>query len=110
MKNIFTFAFQIYKIIKSGDGEPNNIFMSVKAKFRCNSIEEHKDNDGTITGKSIRMSAVVAYGEDGTRNDENESWSKWTPSGDLVIYITNPDAFNQFEEKKQYYLTFEEVA
>ena len=83
--------------------------MSVKAKFKCNSVEAHTDNEGQVTGKSIGLTAVIAYGADGARNDENESWSKWTPSGTLQMHITNPDAYEQFQEGKDYYLTFEEV-
>lgn len=83
--------------------------MSVKAKFTCTSVEPHTNKEGQTEGKSIGMSAVVAYGADGNRKDENESWSKWTPSGTLQIYITNPDAFEQFEQGKEYYLTFDEV-
>ncbi len=29
--------------------------------------------------------------------DENKEWSKWTPSGQLSMSITNPEALEQFE-------------
>jgi hypothetical protein len=84
--------------------------MSVKAKFKCNKVEPYSNDGGqTVAGKNISMSAVIAYGADGSRNDENENWSKYTPSGTLHIGITNPDAFEQFEEGKEYYLTFEKA-
>lgn len=75
--------------------------MSVKAKFKCQSISGDENN------KNIQMNAVIGYDEKGVRSDENESWSKYTPSGSLQINITNPDAFNQFEIGKEYYLTFD---
>ena len=37
----------------------------------------------------------------------NGDWSKWTPSGDLSITITNPSAIKQFEIGEVYLLTFE---
>lgn len=72
----------------------------VTAKFICNAVEDKPD----YQAKEIKMSAVV--GGDGKGN---ESWSKYTPSGNLTMWITNPDAFNQFEKGKEYFLSFEEA-
>jgi hypothetical protein len=80
----------------------------VKAKFKCDKVAPYSYDEGkTIAGKNISMSAVIAYSTDGTRSDENESWSQATPSGQLSIHISNPAAFEQFEEGKEYFLTFE---
>jgi quercetin dioxygenase-like cupin family protein len=68
--------------------------MAVAAKFKVDSITLHEGMRG------IRMSAV--------HGAPNESWSKWTPSGQLEFTITNPEAFTQFEVGKAYLLTFEE--
>ena len=27
----------------------------------------------------------------------NEDWSKWTPSGELTMHVTNPEAVKKFE-------------
>lgn len=84
--------------------------MAVKAKFRCNSVTAYSWDEGkTIAGKNVAMTAVIGYNVDGSRFDENEAWSQATPSGQLSMHISNPDAFEQFEEGKQYYLTFEEA-
>lgn len=84
--------------------------MSVKAKFKCTKVEPYSNDGGKTTdGKIINMSAVIGYNADGSRIDENESWSKYTPSGNLSISITNPEAFEQFQEGKDYYLVFDEV-
>lgn len=82
--------------------------MSVKAKFTCVKAEAYSyDNGKTVAGKNITMNAVIHYEADGSRKDENESWSQATPSGQLNIHISNPAAFEQFVEGKDYYLTFE---
>jgi len=73
--------------------------MSVKAKFRCDSILKEE------TAQTVRFSAVTSN-EPGS---ENAAWSKWTPSGQLMMNITNPAAFNQFVEGKEYFLTLEEA-
>ena len=69
--------------------------MTVKAKFQCVSILDLGNEN-----KQFKFSAAVA-------GDENKDWSKWTPSGDLSMHITNPDASSQFVVGKAYYLTFE---
>ena len=55
--------------------------MSIRAKFRLISVEPNG---------LIRAEAVTADSE------ENKSWSKWTPGGQLFLNITNPDALVQF--------------
>ena len=71
--------------------------MSVKAKFEVASITDFG------TQKEVNLQAV--YGD----GDANKEWSKYTPSGNIKINITNPDAFNQFEVGKDYYVTFEKA-
>ena len=79
--------------------------MSVRAKFVVKHITEYESNPC----QSIHLQAVVAYEDKGNRSDENEQWSKWTPSGQIDISITNPDAFNQFKVGKEYHVDFNEV-
>ncbi|MDU7382442.1 MAG: hypothetical protein E7L09_29550 [Enterobacteriaceae bacterium] len=35
---------------------------------------------------------------------ENKTWSKYTPGGLLQMHISNPAAFSQFEQGKEYYI------
>lgn len=48
----------------------------------------------------LTMNAVY---DDGKANRE---WSRWTPSGQLTMSVTNPAAFDQFVEGKEYYIDF----
>lgn len=70
--------------------------MSVRAKFRCNSITIHE-------GDTREYSFSAVYGKDGT---DNAQWSKWTPNGSLKMTINNPACFDKFEVGKEYYLDF----
>lgn len=70
--------------------------MSIKAKFVCTYVTDFGDS------KKIQMNPVVS-------GDGNLDYSRYTPSGSIELYITNPDAFNQFEPKQEYYITFEKV-
>ena len=68
--------------------------MTVRAKFRCHFIQK-ADGD---SHRTIHMSPVTADTE------ENKSWSKYTPGGQLQMVISNPAAFELFEQGKEYYL------
>jgi hypothetical protein len=73
--------------------------MTVRAKFKVSSIEPH---DGPDPIRVVRMDAV--YSDDPA--SPNHSWSKWTPAGQVQMTITNPAAFEQFVQGKEYYLDF----
>ncbi|XOD90345.1 hypothetical protein ACLAIB_17205 [Klebsiella variicola] len=68
--------------------------MSVRAKFQCNSINKSSDNSTAV----VHLIAVT------TGSAENESWPKYTPSGQLQMVISNPAAFEQFEQGKEYFI------
>lgn len=64
--------------------------MSVRAKFECKSV-----GDGQVK-------LEVVY----TGSPENESFFKWTPSGQITMGIVNEAALKQFAVGKQYYVDF----
>ena len=72
--------------------------MTVRAKFYVKSINHLYTQTPDNVCAEIKLSA--AYGKD------NESWSKYTPSGEISMTITNPAAIDRFELGKQYYVDF----
>jgi hypothetical protein len=62
----------------------------VRAKFKCWS-----NNDGVVA-----LNAVT----DGS--EENKTFWKYTPSGQISMTISNPAAFNHFVPGKEYYVDF----
>ena len=64
-----------------------------KAKFQCQSV---KDNGYT---KEVELQAVY-----GTGNPEDNEFSKATPSGRLVMTISNPVLNEFFIPTQNYYL------
>lgn len=75
--------------------------MTVQAKFYVKEIRRlHAPGDPVA---EIVMSPVFGTYGDGTAN---ETWSKYTPSGELKMTITNPAAIEQFDLGKAYLLTF----
>ncbi|MCR2796178.1 hypothetical protein NQ094_09110 [Enterobacter kobei] len=68
--------------------------MTVRAKFFCQSIQKAEDD----SYRTIHMSPVTADTE------ENKAWSKFTPGGQLTMHVSNPAAFEQFEQGKEYFI------
>jgi hypothetical protein len=68
--------------------------MSVRAKFKVDQINPGEGYTHVV------LRAVT----DGS--EENKTFWKYTPSGVIDMSITNPDAVNQFELGKEYYVDF----
>jgi hypothetical protein len=68
--------------------------MDVKAKFRCELVEDSGE------GKSIRLSPVVAGSK------ENDKFFKATPGGEITLNVVNPTAAREFEVGAEYYVEF----
>lgn len=68
--------------------------MTVRAKFRCHFIQEASDG----SSRTVNLSAVTSG------SHENEQWSMLTPGGQLQMVVSNPVAFEQFEQGKEYYI------
>lgn len=68
--------------------------MSVRAKFNCVSVEPNPGGEGV----DVLMRAVI--GEEG----DNAEWSKWTPTGELTMHVTNPSAAERFVPGWDYFI------
>ena len=74
--------------------------MSVRAKFVCTNVQ----NNPQTQSKSVALSPVI----DGS--DENKSFAKYTPSGQVNLEISDETAASEFlVPLKSYYLDFTEA-
>ncbi len=64
----------------------------VRAKMRCQSV--------VVNGENEQVSLHPVYDE------QNKSWSKWTPAGSVSLTINNPDAQGKFKADEIYYVDF----
>lgn len=71
---------------------------NVRAKFRVRSINHLETSSPDAVLAEVSLYAVYGDGKG------NESWSRFTPSGDLKMMITNPAAIEVFELGKDYFL------
>ena len=79
----------------------------VRAKFFVKSINHLYPNSAKEVCAEIKLAPV--YGSFGDGKD-NESWSKYTPSGEISMMITNPGAIEKFDLGKSYYVDFTPAA
>ena len=76
--------------------------MPVRAKFQCSEIAKRASwGNGPHETDQVTLVAVS--------NDQNKTWSKWTPSGKIEMQINNPDALNQFSIGSFYFVDFTEA-
>ena len=74
--------------------------MTVQARVRLTSKTEINATD-----KLVKLNPVYSSDPD----SPNYSFSKYTPSGEISLYITNPAAHDYFEDGKEYDVFFKEV-
>lgn len=71
----------------------------VRMKLVVNTVAEHGDQTAGKTGEEITLSAVYSEKE----GSANQTWSKWTPTGNLKFFVTNPEVFGQFRPGQFYF-------
>lgn len=72
----------------------------VRAKFWVTNVNHAHTGPGNIFAE-VKMAPVYS-GQDG--NPANAEWSKATPQGAISLSITNPEAIEQFELGKSYWI------
>lgn len=82
--------------------------MTVRAMFYVKEINHRATGDDSSVNVEVKMGAAFGNYLKGLP-EGNGDWSKWTPSGDLSITITNPEAIEQFDIGEVYSLTFEKA-
>ena len=73
----------------------------MKAKFELKAVTKQGD-----AAEELKFSAVTekAFNDEG-KSDDND-FSKWTPSGELTMTVTNPDLIGKFQVGEKFYLEF----
>lgn len=77
--------------------------MSVRAKFKCESIERSRWQDGKEV-HTVKLSPV--YGG----SEENKKFYAASPCGKIELGTLNPEAAAAFELGKSYYVDFTPAA
>lgn len=79
----------------------------VRAKVRVVELKTDLHNAPQSDPPQMQQVTVVAQPVFGGKDDEaNREWSKWTPSGEIRLSITNPAAYEMFKLGKAYFVDF----
>jgi len=78
----------------------------MRAKFKVNSVKRipFTSQEGKYY-EEVRMQAVCSA----DKNSEDNQFSEATPSGELTMNVSNPNAHGFLQEGKSYYLDFTEA-
>ncbi len=79
--------------------------MSIRAKFRVETVNRLMNLDGVSFSEELQMSAVYSSEE----RSENKAWAKWTPSGRLSMVIDNPGAQGKFVPNQEVFIDITEI-
>lgn len=82
----------------------------MRAKMVVTDVKVAHASDGATVQEELFMQPVGpkgAYPEDGS--DENNSYARWSPSGDLRLVVANPALFGQFQTGQEFYLDFTSI-
>lgn len=75
----------------------------MRAKMQVARVEKHEgSNNETLHFHCVAKS--TAYPADG-RDDDN-SFARWSPSGNMTIQVANPDLWGKFKPGDRFYLDF----
>lgn len=85
--------------------------MSIRAKFQCSYIENIPVLNmwNSVTKKTDKIVDCKKIHFNPNYNEENLNWNQATPIGDVMLMISNPDAYNQFEIGKEYFVDISEI-
>ncbi len=70
---------------------------SIRAKFKAEEVTDYG-----YGSKRVKLSAVYSH----DRNSEDNQFSNATPSGQIEMMVTNPDALDFIQPGKKYYVDF----
>jgi hypothetical protein len=76
---------------------------TVRAKFFVKSIQAMTNGD-PANDQCSEVKLAPVYGANA--DDANAQWSKYTPSGEISMLITNPAAVDQFDLGGEYFVDF----
>lgn len=68
--------------------------MSVRAKMKCDALQPATDGEGG----TVMLRPVISG------SPENDEFYKYTPGGQLQLSTINQEAYDQFEQGREYYV------
>lgn len=76
---------------------------TMRAKFRVHRVEKQHTTDGTQYAEHVVAGPV--FPNDDPEAENTKFWAA-TPSGQLDLYLSNPDVYGVLKQGKCFYLDF----
>lgn len=76
----------------------------MRAKVRLNRIEKYDSSEKLVFNPVAKSGSYPADG-----SDEDNTFAKYSPSGEFSLMVANPALLNQFEVGESYYVDFTPV-
>lgn len=77
----------------------------MRAKMQIQSVSTPYEG-----AEQIKLNAVCGKPFDANGDSEDNSYARWTPSGELSLTITNPNLLGKFKPGQKFYVDFTEAA
>jgi hypothetical protein len=77
---------------------------AMRAKVVLNRVEQFASSEKLV----FNPVCAKAYGVDGV--DEDNTYARFSPSGEFQLSVTNPELLGQFKPGEKYYVDFTPVA
>jgi hypothetical protein len=74
----------------------------MRAKMQVSAVEKHSEASETVRFRAV--SGTDPYGPNG--ESEDNTFARYTPSGDCSLMISNPDLIGQHEVGQKFYVDF----
>jgi hypothetical protein len=100
----------------SGAAILKKLMSTMRAKFRVTKVETRRtDQQITMMAVTSKLPFLDPFYPSTTKqieqgNSEDNSFSKWAPSGELKMTITNPNLVGALKEGASFYLDFSEAS
>lgn len=81
--------------------------IDMRAKFIVTGVEVTSNDKGETVGERWTFAAVAksgGYPDDG--HDDDNTFARWSPSANLVIYCVNPALFGNYKVNDKVYADF----
>lgn len=76
--------------------------IAMRAKMRVSKVDKHSETSETLHFHCVAKSD--GYPADGS--DENNTFAKFSPSGECRINVMNPNLIGKFTVGEEYYIDF----
>lgn len=77
----------------------------MRAKMQVSMVKKNVGHDGKVTGEELTMHPVCgSFGPQG--ESEDNTYARYTPSGELKLTVNNPDLMDKFRPGQKFYVDF----